>query len=253
MSLVRKIFVVLAVIALPVFCGGALQAAPTGSGATVLSSSDTNEFRPEWHLGDSWIVEARYRNLAEAADAWLPPVRWRFHVRAQKEIAGEPCWMLHIVPLGRPDMKVQGVLWLSCRDLRPMRVADVFPVRGIAKSKKREFSGSRITPLFSEGAMIPYDFPLFPLADESHERSGSGTGTAVTGEKAVTSGEITFVDQVSQSWKHIPGGFEVLLNDGGAKGIVRQVWRPGYPWAVLHIGQAVEARLVEPRPAEDDK
>jgi hypothetical protein len=62
-----------------------------------------------------------------------------------------------------------------------------------------------------------------------------------------------FVDQVSQSWKRIPGGFEVFLNDGGAKGVVRQVWHHGYPWAVLHVGQAVEARLVEPRPAEDVK
>ena len=208
------------------------------------------EFRPEWRLGDTWVVEARYRNLAEAADAWLPPVRWRFHVRSRKEIAGEPCWMLHIVPLGRPDMKVQGVLWLSCRDLRPMRAADVFPVRGIARSRKREFDGKRITPLFSEGSMIPYDVPLFPLADDRGDRRGETGGATVAGEKAVTAAETTFVDQVTQSWKRIPGGFEVHLNDGGAKGVVRQVWRHGFPWAVRHSGLAVEARLVEPMPPE---
>lgn len=253
MSITRRILALLVVMGFSTFTGAAIQAAPLTGTPTLSAPADSTEFRPEWRLGDSWVVEARYRNLAEAADAWLPPVRWRFHVRAQKEIAGEPCWMLHVVPLGRPDMKVQGVLWLSCRDLRPMRVADVFPVRGVAKSKKREFNGPRITPLFSEGAMIPYDFPLFPLADDRGDRGGPETGATVAGEKAVTSGKTTFVDQVSQSWKRLPGGFEVFLNDGGAKGVVRQIWLRGYPWAVLHVGQAVEARLIEPMPTEDAK
>ncbi len=212
-----------------------------------VTAPEVDGFMPAWRVGDAWVVEARYRNLAMGEDAWLPPIRWRFHVRSAREVDGEPCFLLHVVPLGRPDLKVQAVLWLAQRDLRPVRVIDVFPLRGVATARRREFDPRRLTPLFPEGALIPYALPLFPFAEPSHT-----TGpTVVVGEKAVAVASTTFVDRVSQTWSPTPRGFVVELDDGQPGGGIRQEWWKGLPWAVSQSGRAMEVRLVEPAPGEE--
>jgi hypothetical protein len=211
------------------------------------AAAEAEGFMPAWQVGDAWVVEARYRNLARGEDAWLPPIRWRFHVRSAREVDGEPCFLVHVVPLGRPDLKVQAVLWLAQRDLRPVRVIDVFPLRGVATARRREFDPQRLTPLFPEGALIPYALPLFPLAAPART-----TGpTVVVGEKSVAVASTTFVDRVSQTWSRTPRGFIVDLDDGQPGGSIRQEWRKGLPWAVWQIGRAMEVRLVEPAPEEE--
>lgn len=226
---------------------GAPHPVPVAGAAT---GPETEGFMPAWQVGDRWVLEARYRNLAEGEDAWLPPVRWQFHVRSTGEIAGEDCLLLHVVPLGRPDLKVQAVLWLARRDLRPMRVVDVYPLRGKATAKRREFDQRRLTPLFPEESMIPYALPLFPFcgAPADGTRRGAAAPTVVRGEKARQAGAATFVDRVSQSWTLTPDGFLVDLDDGGPNGPIRQDWRPGSPWAVSQTGRTTEVRLVEPTP-----
>lgn len=213
-----------------------------------IGAPEPEGFLPAWKVGDTWVVEARYRNLAGGADAWLPPIRWRFQVRSEKTIGAEPCLMLHIVPLGRPDLKVQAVLWLARRDLRPVRVIDVYPLRGVATAKRREFDPRRMSPLFPEESLIPYELPLFPFCEGVRRAAGP---TVVVGEKAVQVASTTFVDRVSQSWSRRNGEFQVDLTDGGPGGAVHQVWKPGFPWAVTQTGPTRETRLVEPaRPEE---
>ncbi|MBF0545112.1 MAG: hypothetical protein HQM08_11785 [Candidatus Riflebacteria bacterium] len=198
-------------------------------------------FMPKWKLGDSWVIEAKYINLKDQGTTWLPPIRWRFEVKAQKAFNNEPCWVLHITPESRPDLKVQSILCLSQKDLRPIRVVDIFPLRGEAKSKTKNFEGARISPLFSDDSMIPYDFPMFPL-----NAAVEGVGSAVVaGEKASKVDEITFVEDVTQNWAPTTDGFKVVLQDGGGKGQITQTWKEGSPWATEMKSYSVVYTLVK--------
>lgn len=204
-------------------------------------------FQPTWQVGQSWVIEARYRNLAAGENSWLPPVRWLFHVRGTRQAGSEPCFLLHILPLGRPEMKIQAVVWVSARDLRPVRVFDIFPQRGRATTVRRDFDPERLTPLLADSSMIPYDLPLFPHRGD--DSAPVASAAEVVGEKAVQINTTTFVDRVDQRWIFRDGGYDVTLHDAGARGTVFQRWVPGCPWAVWSRSQMMETRLVDPAPA----
>ncbi|MBF0409371.1 MAG: hypothetical protein HQM10_18670 [Candidatus Riflebacteria bacterium] len=203
----------------------------------------SGEFMPTWKVGDNWMIEAKYRNLISQENEWLPPVTWKFSVRSEKVINGEPCWVLHISPVKRGKLKVQAVLFLSKKDLHTVKKIDIFPVKGKAQAKAKEFNAARPSPLFSDESMIPYDLPVFPLSAAVKENDANSTSVGL--ERAVSVDNITFVDKVAQSWKPVNGGFEISLHDPDAKGEIKQIWKENAPWAVSMNSNSVQYQLIQ--------
>ncbi|NLI76823.1 MAG: hypothetical protein GX442_10325 [Candidatus Riflebacteria bacterium] len=200
-------------------------------------------FRPVWQVGQTWTVETSYKRLADGSEAWTTPVRWQFAVRAEKEIDGIDCYVVHVTAADLPEAKTQAVLCLAVSDLRPVQVIDVAAgPDGRAEATTRRLDGERLTPLLSGESAIPYDLPLFPLAAETRE--GEATGALVDGESANTADGLTFVDAVQQSWQPTATGFEVTLRTAGPLGTIIQTWETGRPWATRLTSDAVRCTLV---------
>lgn len=206
------------------------------------ATADDEGFRPHWQVGDTWTIEAKYRDvLKPGEDAWLPAIRWNFTVRARKNIRGEPCFVLHITPESS-DLRAQTVLCLAESDLHLVEVVDVQPVQGKLQRKTRHGDPARISPISRDGSLVPYDLPMFPLAASRHEDLANIAGCS--GEESHRVDGLTFVEQVQQSWKPVEGGFEVTLENPVTTKKLTQVWRTDAPWAVTSQGSDIVCTLV---------
>lgn len=197
-------------------------------------------FMPVWQTGQSWVIEAKYRNLNGEGPEWLPPLQWRFSVRNQKVVNGQSCFVVHVTPENRTDLKVQAILCVSEKDLHPVQVVTIMPREGRAVAETKDFEPGRLTPLFSEGALIPYDLPMFPLQAREDRKAA-----AVAGENAHRVDDLVFVEPVDQTWKTTDDGAEIRLDDGTGRGELIQTWKQGMPWASEIRGRDLEARLIE--------
>lgn len=201
------------------------------------------DFMPNWRVGDSWVIEARYRNASGDGDEWLPAIRWQFRVRNLKTIDGVSCFVLHITPAERNDLKVQTILCLAESDLRLVRAIDIYPVRGRAEKFERDADISRYSPLLRNGSMVPYDMPLFPLAAGGETRNNAA---GIRTEKSTEVDGLSFVEEVTQAWEPTDrGGFQVTLTNPVSDGQITQIWREGLPWAESMTSHSIAYQLVD--------
>lgn len=241
-------------------------------GAIFISSSsyagNENGYVPSWKVGQRWIIEAAYRDLRGDGDTWMPSMQWIFNVRAQKNYNGEDCYVLHIY--GRKSsQKNQAILWLSVKDLRPLKVIDVYPTSSGMKYKERDINANSSEPLVAEGTPIPYDMPSFPLT-----KSDNKAQSAIFGNKNVANttakkfsrirnlGGIAFKRSVSQKVKSPDKqnsealisyskqsktngqSFQVEIAEDRSSNKLTQLWNQATPWAVSSNNRDKKVRLV---------
>lgn len=205
---------------------------------------------PSWKVGQRWIIESAYRDLRGDGDAWLPPMQWIFNVRAKKIVNGEECYAIHIY--GRKaSQKNQAVLWLSVKDLRPIKVLDVFPTTSGMKYQERDINLNSSEPLVAEGTPIPYDLPSFPLVrTDNRAQSAFGFGSKNSGSEAKkfsrirNIGGISFKKSVSQKVKSSGQAFQVEINEDRSNNKLTQVWQQNAPWAISTNNRDKKVRLV---------
>ncbi len=210
---------------------------------TTLSASDQG-FIPAWQVGDSWRIQANYRDQTREDGAWLKPIVWQFEVKAEKQIEGQDCFVVYVTPSERPNLKVQAVLYLAKNDLRMVKTIDVFPIQGVAKARESVGNGEHLSPVLSNDSLIPYDLPMFPL--DGARTDSDENAAAVGGENATTAGEFTFVEKVSQKWSPSADGqgFQVVIEDP-SKGEIVQEWKAGRPWADSMTSENVTFKLLD--------
>ncbi len=227
-------------------------------------------FVPSWKVGQRWVLEASYRDLRDQGNVWMPPMQWIFNVRAKKTINGEECYVLHIYGR-RSSQKNQAILWLSVKDLRPMKVIDVYPTASGMKYQERDVNSYSSEPLVAEGTPIPYDLPSFPLvradnraqaADGFGAYNRSSAPNAKKFSRIRSVGGISFKRSVSQKSKtpdkqfadafagyskasRNPGqSFQVEIDEDRSNNKLTQIWQQGAPWAVSGINRDRKVRLV---------
>ncbi len=225
---------------------------------------------PSWKVGQRWVLEASYRDLREAGNAWLPPMQWIFNVRAKKNYNGEECYVIHIY--GRKSsQKNQAILWLSVNDLRPLRVIDVYPTSSGMKYNDRDINPNSSEPLVAEGTPIPYDIPSFPLTKaDKRAQSADVFGaykTPNTDAKKFSRirkiGGISFKKSVSQKSKtpdkqfadtfasyskqtrNAGQSFQIEINEDRSNNRLIQLWQEGSPWAISSMNRDRRVRLVQ--------
>jgi hypothetical protein len=234
--------------------GNAVSAQDSGTG-----------FVPTWKIGDTWTVEASYRDMKNVGEPWLPPVRWVFRVRAEKNIHRTDCYVIHVYPEKR-DLKVQAVLYLGKRDLRALRVIDIFPTASGVKSREKSVDALHPIPLIAEDSIVPYDLPVFPLVRRSVQQSDSFAAykdpEPVSFARVKSVGGFTFKSSVQQtnkkpdrqladsfsSYRYGSELFEIQLFDATRGGMMTQVWQTGAPWALSSDSPHKRVRLISTPP-----
>ncbi|MBI3039820.1 hypothetical protein HYY75_12375, partial [bacterium] len=184
-------------------------------------------------------------------EVWLPPITWVFEIKSIKKLNRQDCYILYIYPQNS-SIRAQAVIYLSTVDLRVFRIIDIFPTSTGVKKQERDFDPNTPEPLLSEGSLVPYDLPVFPLVRKTVQ-SADGF-SAYSEPSAKEFGKITkiggfkFKKSVSQTEKkpdkqhadvfssyRSSGGeqFQIELKDPKANETIIQLWQEGTPWALL--------------------
>ncbi|MFZ2958427.1 MAG: hypothetical protein WA705_16190 [Candidatus Ozemobacteraceae bacterium] len=232
------------------------------------TSQGAGGFVPKWTVGQQWTLQASYRDLKNVGQPWLTPIKWVFKVKAIKNLLRQDCYVLHVYPKDS-SLKMQAVLYLAVRDLRTIRVIDVFPTAQGVKSRTRDVDPYHPEPLISENTMVPYDLPVFPLVRMNVQQADGFAGyaepPAKTFNKVAAYGAFKFKRTVSQtgkqpdrryadafaSYKSMATGqaFQVELADSGPGGQLTQLWQEGSPWAISGETSAKKVWLVPTLPS----
>lgn len=222
-------------------------------------------FVPKWKAGDRWVLEASYRDLKNEGDAWLPPIQWVFRVRAIKEKHGQECYIIHVFPR-HGEMKVQAILWLAVKDLKPVRVIDIFPTGEGMRYSERDLDSEGSEPLIAVDTLIPYDLPVFPLKNAGksgvQEADGFGAYRAEAVEKKYSRtskvGALSFKRTYGQKSKHPEkqysdtfasyrssgSTYQVEVAEERSDTNLTQLWQEGSPWAISSENRSRKVRLV---------
>lgn len=230
------------------------------------ASSSEDGFTPKWRVGQRWVVEATYRDLRAPGEVWMVPIKWVFKVRAIKDAFRQKSYVIQVYPQ-KGDMKVQAILWLAVKDLRPLKVVDIFTVGGKVKTRVRDISDVNPfhpQPLLADDSIVPYDLPVFPLIRQPQTQGADGFNAYRTEapEKKYSTirklGGLSFKRTFKQKNKkpdeqhadafgaYTRGGetFQVeIANEKSSNGIT-QLWQEGAPWAISSESKDRKTRLI---------
>lgn len=265
-----KVFVTGLLAAMPVVCAAqsagsnqiGQEAIPPAPPAVETPSAQVEDgFVPAWKIGEKWTLEASYRDQRAAGEVWMTPIKWTFHVKAIKTVHRTDCYVVHVFPKAR-DLKMQAVLFLATRDLRPMRVIEIFPTVHGVKSREKPVDPFHAEPLIGDDTLIPYDLPVFPLVRASQQRADGFGAYAAPAPKVYDKirkvAGFSFKRQMSQADKrpdrqhadafsaYSLGGetFQVELTDSRSGSVQTQLWQEGSPWAVSTESSDRRVRLI---------
>ncbi len=227
------------------------------------AGNDESGFVPQLKVGDKWVLEARYRDMKNPGEPWLPPIRWVFRVRALKNIHRQDCYVIHVYPQ-KSSIKVQAVLFLSTIDLRPMRVIDIFPTPNGVKSKERDVDPFHPQPLLAQDSLVPYDLPVFPLirkniqgqdSFESYQAPAPKSFSKITNlsgfrfKRSIQQSEKQADKQHADSFAAYQNGgelFQIEMFDTNTKGNLTQIWQEGSPWALSSESYSRKVSFIPP-------
>ncbi len=226
----------------------------------------TEGFTPSWSIGEEWVLESSHRDLKSDEVEWQVPIRWNFKVRAIKQVQGVECYALHVHSLN-PDVREQAVLYLGKEDLRPIRVIDIFPSAEGMKHSQRDFDPNSPQPLLSDGSLVPYDLPVFPLENESNRAQGAfGRAREAVAKRFArvrNVGGVGFKRTVSQKNRQpkvnranaAQGAqglkadakpvYSIEMSEERSTNDISQTWREGYPWSVAATKRDRKVRLIK--------
>jgi hypothetical protein len=203
-------------------------------------------FRPNWQVGQSWVVEATYLQGVPGATRWSEPMLWQFEVKNRTQIEGQDCLVVYITPKDRPDWPHQAIVCVAAGDLRPVKIIDLTSGREKPQARERRFNDGRMVPLIGDESLVPYTMPLFPLA--ANVEADEATNVATVGvQHSIVADDVTFVEEVKQSWRPNEKGYTIRLETTGSQGTITQKWTAEQPWAVESTSAAMKCRLIESR------
>jgi hypothetical protein len=129
--------------------------------------STTELQKPEWGVGDWWMVEVSQRadHIAVSYPPWFAPIKWRFEVTDVRSVDGEECFVVEVSNLGE-----KAVLYHRTGDLSLIE-------------HSWSYAGYPIMPFTvpvfpAKMAAIPFDIPGIPNANTTVDY------TKVTHDKA---------------------------------------------------------------------
>ena len=202
-----------------------------------------DNFRPEWKIGDKWLVKAVYLSYL-AEDKWSGPVFWEYEVPGLEGEGRKRCYILEIRDRdGRLNMNTR--LEYRDEDLSIARAVMTKKMRG-GEEIVRSLTFKGGTPVITEQTLTPYDSPVFPLEYPSFTefsviRMIDGLEAVEVIQQDVK--EVSSMDeiQIQQS-----GNGLIEVKCSGKDGIVFvQYWDMNFPWPVYGVNNNMKYWLVK--------
>ncbi len=228
--------------------------------------------KPNWQLGDKWVVETITQPLQmrEGTTRRMAarPIQWQFTVQRFEKSLNQDYYRVEIRCMLRGRPQPMTVLWVDRKSHILRKIQTQIPVPGGFRTitENYEFASGQPSPVLGPLSALPIDLPL--LMDGQAKGSQKFTyeaNTSLSGTKAV--GEVGFAYEVEQEVS--PANAEQvkgLLNDTFAKDLkrrpvvevklkgpgreVRQLWQPGLPWPAYTESGPTVSRLVKVIPAK---
>lgn len=173
-----------------------------------VNSSAAELQKPEWKVGDWWVVEVGQRGdmIAIYPPPWFEPIKWKFDVTAVQQIRGEKCFVVEVSNLEGLQIE-KAVLYHRTEDLSLIEHSGSYAGYPLMPFAAPAFPAEMVT--------IPFDIPGIPNANATVDY------TKVTYGKADAKCYKVDVDR----------GY--------------QLWHPNAPWWLYYEGENVRARLVD--------
>ena len=237
-------------------------------------SISLQQLKPQWQLGDRWIVETRTQPVQTrrgiARQLAVRPIQWQFAVQRFEKTLDQDCYRVEVRCLmpGRPQPVT--VLWVDRKSRALRKIQTQVPVPGGFRTmtENYHFAGGQPSPVLGPLSALPVDLPLL-MGDQAKgmQKFVYETNTSPTGVKAV--GDLGFAYEVEQQVAPAqPEQVKGLLSDTFSKDIgqrstvevqlkrfdrqVRQLWQPGLPWPVYTESGSTVSRLVKVIPAKSE-
>jgi len=247
-------------------CATLLSADPAGSQQPAGDAGAAAELtRPEWKVGDSWIVETEtdpIQGRSAVLAAKLPLLKWKFVVAGEDKVQGADCYRIEVACIagGSPT---KATMWCDKETMFLRQLQTWVYAAGERQSIVESFAaGSQAisAPVLPAVNALPLDMPAFPQAGQKSlggEKSFRFKSTPqAAGAKA--DGAVAFSTQVTQKIgkpdearkkalgpdrsKSITAPVQVDLESSGRS--VKQVWQNGRPWPEYSDNGRTRARLL---------
>ena len=185
------------------------------------NSSATDLQKPEWKVGDWWIVEESERAdwHAVANPPWIGPFKWKSEVIDVRSIDNEECFVVKSINMGSPES--ERIAYYRTENHSIVRIELLNPRRHRVYNEKDMllYSSSPMpdkVPVFpAKTVVIPFGIPEIPNANATVDY------TKVTYGKADAK------------------CYRVDIGNG------YQLWHPNAPWWLYHEKSIMKARLVD--------
>jgi hypothetical protein len=224
------------------------------------------QLRPQWRVGDQWVVETATLQIQNAAVGVKPergePIQWQFTVTGIDKLQGRDCYQIEARPLGQSASPTTR-MWVDRQSLALCQLQSQAAVGGQWKTitESYQFPNGQPAPVQGPLSALPIDLPLFLSGGMKGSQQFSYEVTAgPEGRKAL--GDVGFAMNVQQETDTAPPQeVKGLLGDEftkdleakpvvevrlkSAMGQVRQLWQAGSPWPVYADNGTTIARLVK--------
>lgn len=238
------------------------QRPPGGPG----DDSGIEQLRPQWRVGDQWVVETATLQIQNAAVGVKPqrgqPIQWQFTVVGQQQLQGRDCYQIEARPIGQSQTPITQI-WVDRRSLALCQLQTQAAVGGQWKTvtESYQFPNGQPAPVQGPLTALPIDLPLFLGGGMKGSQEFTYEVTAgPEGRKAL--GDVGFAMSIQQDTDTAPPQeVKSLLGDEFTKdlttkpvvevrlksalGQVRQLWQAGSPWPVYADNGTTIARLVK--------
>lgn len=247
-------------------CGTLLSAEPAGSQQAPVDTAASAELtRPEWKVGDSWVVETEtdpIQGRSALLAAKLPLLKWKFVVAGEDKVQGADCYRIEVACIagGSPT---KATMWYDKETMFLRQLQTWVYAAGDRQSIVESFAagGKAIrAPVLPAVNALPLDMPAFPQAgkkslagEETFQFKSTPRAAGAKADDAVA-----FATQVKQKIgkpdaaglkaigpdrsKSLTAPVQVDLESSGRS--VKQVWQSGRPWPEFSDNGRTRARLL---------
>jgi hypothetical protein len=221
--------------------------------------------RPQWQVGDRWVVETATRPLQSRTEATgqssRVKVRWQFTITGTEAIGGREAFRISISCLDARVAQPNTTIWIDRQSGALRQVQTQLPIPGGFRTLTESYTGGeQPVPVFGPLTALPVDLPAF--VPPGTKDAGTYQYEAVAGPAGVKAvGETSFSFTVRQSSEKarlekvrdlLPDRFtkdltvrptvDVHLQASDRR--VRQIWQQDQPWPAFSSNGSTEARLI---------
>jgi len=260
------------VIAVMAWLGGSLQ---TQADPPELPREE--KLKPQWRVGDAWIIETATRSLPPRIKASKDRpagrtvvARWKFTVAASEKLNDADCFRIDITVEPNPKNQPVTKLWVDARSLALRQLQTQMPLAGkfVDVTESYDFGKGPPAPVSGPLTALPIDLPVFLGSTRAQKFSYTSVSGPAESKRAV--GDVAFAVDITQTLTPVkldavrslvPPDFTRGLEDQPLVEVklktpersVRQIWKAGQPWPVFADNGTTTAKLIKvlpPQPKE---